>query len=335
MKRGRVGIRTVGSVAAVVSALTLAACGGSSGGDGGAASSSPAKLEVIVPNAAAYWASVICGVKEQAKTDNATVQVQNGKEYTATDQIPLLNAAMARQPDGLVIVPADSNGMVAPLTQAKADGVKIATAGIGLAPDKASGVVNSQVITNDVAGGEQAGEAMAQQIGEKGTVLVMGTVAGFASTDDRVKGIIQALKKYPGITVLPTQYNKNEANTASSLVSSTLAAHPDLAGIVANNLVGVNGSITGLRQEKAAAGKVKLVGFDADPAEVEALTAGDVQGLVVANPKQLGVEAAKNVIAAIRGGQVTADVKIENTLVTKENMEQAEVKELLAAPSCA
>lgn len=323
------GVAVLG--AALLATGTLGACSGDS--DKASAGAKDAKIEVIVPRAAAYWTSVVCGVKEVAEDEGADVQVQTGKEYTATDQIPLLNASLARNPDGLVIVPADSNGMVAPLRLAKQDGVTIATAGIGLVEDKASDAVDSSVITDDYAGGEQAAEALAAAIGEKGTVLVMGTVPGMQSTDDRIEGTLEGLKAYPDIEVLPVEFNKSEVNTAASIVSSTLAAHPDLAGIVANNLVGVNGAVTGLRQEKKN-GTVKVAGFDADPAEIEAMRAGDVHALVVADPKQLGIDAAKQVFAALAGESVEASVKIANTLVTSENLDAEEVKPLLEGATC-
>lgn len=170
MNKRHQGFRGVAALgAALLATSVVAACGNDSDGDSSGADG--AKLEVIVPRAAAYWTSVVCGVKEVAADQGAEVQVQTGKEYTATDQIPLLNASLARNPDGLVIVPADSNGMVAPLQQANADGVKIATAGIGLPEDKAADATDSSVITDDFAGGQDAGNALAKEIGEKGTVL--------------------------------------------------------------------------------------------------------------------------------------------------------------------
>lgn len=324
------------AAAAVLIMSALAACAGEE--PAGQPSDSPVaedlSLEVIVPRAAAYWASVVCGVKEVAEADGVTVQVQTGKEYTAVDQIPLLNASMARNPSGLVIVPADSTGMVAPLQQAQSDGVLIATAGIGLSPDAPEGLITSAVITDDFKGGQEAGEQLAKAVSEKGTVLVMGTVAGLASTDDRIDGALEALAQYPDIEVLPVEYNKNEVNTASSIVSSVLASHPDLAGILANNLVGVNGAVTGLQQEGKAGGAVKVVGFDADPAEIEAMKAGSVQALIVADPKLLGTEAATQLIAALRGETAEASVRIANTIVTPDNVDSPEVDALINSSVC-
>lgn len=337
MKRNPVITASGAAVAALLVAAALTSCAGGESTPGSSATpgaETPVTLEVIVPRAAAYWQSVVCGVKEVASAEDATVQVQTGKEYTATDQIPLLNASLARNPNGLVIVPADSKGMVAPLQQATSDGVLVATAGIGLPADVSDTIATAAVITDDFAGGGDAADALAAAIDEKGTVLVMGTVAGLASTDDRVNGALDAFKAYPDITVLPVEYNKNEVNTASSIISSTLAAHPDLAGVLANNLTGVNGAVTGLRQENAAGGKVKVAGFDADPAEIEALKAGDVQALVVADPKMLGTQAATQLIAALRGGTAEKHVKIPNTLVTADNIDSTDVQALLNSSTC-
>ena len=78
-----------------------------------------------------------------------------------------------------------------------------------------------------------AAATLAKLVGEKGPVLVINTKAGTSTTDARAQGFEDALKNYPGMTSLGVQYNNNEAAQAASIVTATLAAHPDLAGVFA------------------------------------------------------------------------------------------------------
>ena len=55
--------------------------------------------------------------------------------------------------------------------------------------------------------------------------------------------------------------------SAAEIVTSTLSAHPKLAGLFSTNDQGAIGVLTGLRQA-GALGKVKVVAYDAASAEV-------------------------------------------------------------------
>jgi len=61
--------------------------------------------------------------------------------------------------------------------------------------------------TPSCPGGALAADSLAQQIGGKGTVAVIDVNPGISTTDARIQGFDQEMKaKYPGITVLSTQY---------------------------------------------------------------------------------------------------------------------------------
>ncbi len=50
-------------------------------------------------------------------------------------------------------------------------------------------------------------------------------------------------------------------------------------------------------------GSKKLVGFDTSPGLMEGLRKGEIQALVVQNPKKMGHEAVKALVAKMKGGQ--------------------------------
>jgi len=87
-----------------------------------------------------------------------------------------------------------------------------------------------------------------------------------------------------------------------------------------------------LRDIGKAGGKVKLVGFDAGTQSVQDLKRGDAQGLIVQNPVRMGYLGVMTVMKHLRGETVEKRVDTGVTLVTSENIEQAEVKELINPP---
>jgi ribose transport system substrate-binding protein len=148
-----------------------------------------------------------------------------------------------------------------------------------------------------------AADAINDLLGGKGEVLVITQPPGSAAQDARTTGFEQELKKYPGIVYLGAQYQGDDPQKAAEIVTSTLSAHPKLAGIFATNDQGAIGALTGLRQA-GALGKVQVVAYDAATAEVNALKNGGLQALIAQNPKQEGEVAMESAAKLIKGDKL-------------------------------
>jgi ribose transport system substrate-binding protein len=97
------------------------------------------------------------------------------------------------------------------------------------------------------------------------------------------------------VKLLKPEYSKSIVATASSQVEALMLAHADLTGVF-----GVNGnSATGAANAVGSAGKkgkIIIAGYDAEPATVEQLKAGNIAILIVQDFKtegKLGVRAHK------------------------------------------
>jgi len=74
---------------------------------------------------------------------------------------------------------------------------------------------------------------------------------------------------------------------------------------------------------------VKMVGFDAGSQSVADLKNGDVQGLVVQNPVYMGYKGVMTLFDHLQGRKVEKRIDTGVVLVTPENADQPEIKELL------
>jgi ribose transport system substrate-binding protein len=88
-----------------------------------------------------------------------------------------------------------------------------------------------------------------------------------------------------------------------------------------------------LRQAKlvgeGATNKIKFVGFDASPPLVEALRKGEIDALVVQDPRNMGYKAVEALVKHLRGEKVEPRVDTGAVLATKENMDAPLVKRLI------
>ena len=82
-------------------------------------------------------------------------------------------------------------------------------------------------------------------------------------------------------------------------------------------------------QQEGLAGQIKFVGFDASPPLVKALTAGEIDALVVQNPHKMGYKAVETVIQHLDGKKVPTLIDTGVVVVTRENMNQPEIKALI------
>ncbi len=254
--------------------------------------------------------ALACGALDAAKVAGLHISVFAPDHFTAVSQAPVIDAVTARHPSIAIISPADSEGVTRPIHQMQRQGTKIITVDTTI---NDSSFVSSEVITDNEDGGRAAAKAMIQVLGGKGPVLVITNPPGSVAQDQRTKGFAEAIKTAPGIIYLGAQYQNDDPQKAAEIVTSTLSAHADLAGIFATNDQGAIGAVTGLRQA-GALGRVKLVAYDSAAAEVNALKNGQISVLIAQDPKREGdmsVEIARDLL----NGKPVPKIDKANTVV--------------------
>jgi len=318
---------------AVLATGLLAACGaaedsgsGSSGG-GGSDSKSIAFVQGVAGDE--FYISMRCGIEAEAKKLGATVDVQGPEKFDPTLQKPIVDSVVASKPDALLIAPTDVSAMQAPLKAAADAGIKVVLVDTTVEdPSFASSAVSS----DNVGGGKAAFDAIKQLNPDGGKVLVISTDPGVSTVDARVKGFKDATDADSAFQYLGVQYSRNEPSRAAQLVTAALQKDPDIVGVFATNLFAAEGSATGIRQ----AGKqdqVKIVGFDAGPAQVKALKEGTVQALIAQQPATIGEDGVQQAIKAIDGDSTEKDIQTGFTIITKDNVD-GDAKDAVYKSSC-
>ena len=103
------------------------------------------------------------------------------------------------------------------------------------------------------------------------------------------------------------------------------------AGIFTPNESSTAGMLLAL-EDIGKAGKVSFVGFDVSQRFIDALNSGQLHGIVVQNPFNMGYLGVKTMVDNLLGRTVEKKIDTGVMLVTKENMESPEVKTLLRPP---
>ena len=307
------------SAVAVSAAFLLAACGGGGQiGDSGSGNNAANKKLVLIPGITAepFYISMQCGFEEAAKAAGYEFDTQAPAKFDAAQQTPIVTGILASKPAAVLIAPTDDKAMAGPMKQLKDAGIKVVEVDTKL---QDTSIASSTISSNNEQGGKLAAETLNKlAAGKSGSVLVLNTKAGTSTTDARAKGFEEEIKKYPNLKYIGQQYTDNEAANATSKVTATLAANPDLIGVFATNLNTGEGAATGLRNA-GKTGTVNLVGFDASPKQVQDLQGGTVQALIAQDPATIGKQGVEQALAAIEGKETKRNIETDLVAITKDD----------------
>jgi len=82
-------------------------------------------------------------------------------------------------------------------------------------------------------------------------------------------------------------------------------------------------------QDSKLAGTVRFIGFDSSEKLVQALSAGEIDALVLQDPFKMGYLGVKTLVDHLNGKEVPRRVDTGVTLVTRQNLQQPEIQQLL------
>jgi ribose transport system substrate-binding protein len=318
-------------------AFGVAACGsddngGSSSGASTGSSSSAAKKNYKMTLIAGvkgdeFYITMNCGAQEKAKELGVTLDFQGPDKFDASLQTPVVNAVAAKKPDAVLVAPTDTKAMYAPIKQLSDAGTKVALVDTTL--EQADFAV-SQIASDNEGGGKEAAKTLGELIGGKGKVFVVNVKPGISTTDARGKGFEDGAKA-AGLTYVGQEYDDDDPAKAAAVTKAALAKNPDLKGIFATNLFSAEGAASGIR-EAGKLGKIKIVGFDAGPKQVEDLKNGIVQALIAQKPAEIGADGVQQAYNALTGKPTEKQIGTGFTSITKDNL--AENAAALYKPSC-
>lgn len=312
--------------------LTLTACGGGNAAPSGSATGSEKSYKLaFVPGLVGdeFYISMRCGAEKEAKAEGVALETQGPAKFDPSLQRPIVDSVVASKPNAILIAPTDSSAMQAPLKAASAAGIKLVLVDTTLTDPS---LAVSAIASDNKGGGAEAFKAIKALNPNGGKVLVISTDPGVSTLDQRVAGFEEAAKADSTFQYLGVQYSHNEPAQAAQLVNAALAKDPNIAGIFAGNTASAEGSATGVRQASKQS-QVKIVGFDAGPAQIKQLKEGTVQALIAQQPEQIGVDGVKQAVAALKGETVTANVQTDFKVITKDNVD-TDGKDYVYKSSC-
>jgi len=183
----------------------------------------------------------------------------------------------------------------------------------------------SYIASDNVLGGIMAGRALARAIGEEGKVYVSNVKPGISTTDQREEGFKLAMRNYPNIQVLETQFNDDDANKASAQLQAVLARNPDLKGVFGANLFSAIGAADGVKSV-GKSGEVKVVAFDAPGRIVDDIKTGLIDMAIAQHPAEISYYGVMTAYALLTGQSAPVAIGTGFTVMHSSNIDEPDIK---------
>ena len=273
-----------------------------------------------------FWQTVHAGALAAAdEFDLEIIWNAPQLEVDTSRQISIVENLIARRVDGIVLAPVEEDALVGVVERAVSEGIPVSIFDSGIKTDK----IISYVATNNYDAGVMAARRMGKILGGKGKVGVIGFMPGSASTMDREAGFNDTIaREYPLIQNLGVRFPMADRARALAEAENMMTANPDLAGLFADNESSTDGTVRAVKQRNAA-GKVKIVGFDASKELVDELKAGAIDSIVIQDPFKMGYESTKAVALYLSGEEPVREIDSGAYLVLRENVDTPEMHERL------
>jgi len=253
--------------------------------------------------------------QEVEKTGGECIIIDS--ENRIQKQIADIEDLLIQNIDLLAVCPVDEQGIIPAIEAANKAGIPVVT----LDRASAGGEIKCHVANNSYLAGYFAGEYIAALNGFRGKVLDLTGPPGMSVVRERSQGFIDAISKYPEMTVVASMPANWDTAEAMKVVEDIMTANPDLVGIWAHADAMIMGAIQALK-EIGKNEQVITVGMGAYGGGPEAVEEGLLNGTWEMFSTYLGKMAGIAVVKVLKGEPVPDRVDVPLAFLNKDNIKR-------------
>ncbi len=225
-----------------------------------------------------YWQEAKAGFMDAARGLGVKAEFTGSDTYSPQEELAAFQKAVDRHPAGIAVSPARPELFKDAIDAAVKSGIPV----ICVDSDAPESHRILFIGTDNYQAGLISGKRMGELIHGKGQVVVI-TIPGQFNLDERLRGLTEALKKYPGIKVSRTLDDKGDPRSANDQLSSLLDAKEQIDGIVCLEASGGPGVAEALHRLNLG-GKVPVVAMDKSPETLDFIADGVIAATVSQKP---------------------------------------------------
>lgn len=301
---------------AIAAALVASACSKtkSTGGDSTAAAGATKTIGVtLLTREDEFYRQLEAGLRAAAQQRGYRLVLNSGDRDLAKQQSQIENF-IVQHVDAIVVCPVDTKGIGPAIEQANAAKIPVFTADIAAE----QGQVVAHVASDNLAGGKLAADYVAQALGGKGDVGIVGE-NDVQTTLDRQRGFVDELKTFPGLHLVAQLDGAGVRDRALKAADDMLQAHPTIGAIFAINDESALGTLASAQSRKRST--LVIVGYDAAPeAQKAILDKTPLRADVAQQPRLIGQKTIDAIASYFAGQAPPARIAVPVKIVDADSL---------------
>ena len=271
-----------------------------------------------------FWTSLISGTRMAAQECNVSLEIlAPEREQDVERQRELLEKAIEKNPDAILISPSSFDALDGLLEKAKKN--KISVTFIDSYTE--NNIQDLTVATDNLEAGKILGEYARNLVNEDSKIAIVSHVKGVSTAVEREEGFMEGLGDYSK-NVVEVVYCDSLFDKATELTTELMEKYPDLEMIAGMNEYSSVGAARAV-QKYDMENKIHVVGIDSSQEAVQLMEKGVFKGIVVQKAFKMGYLGVKETVHMLQDKNYDKNVNSGCQLVTPENMYSSEIEKLI------
>lgn len=258
-----------------------------------------------------FFESIQEGAADSAERLGAELIVQDAANDADTQEAQI-RELIGQGVSAILVNPVDGDAIVTAIEAANAAGIPVLT----VDRSAAGGEVESHIASDNQAGGEMAGEYLAEVINEAGEIIELEGIPGTSATQERGAGFNAAIAEYESVSLLAQEVANFSRDEGKTVFEQLLADHEIITAVFAHNDEMILGAIDAAKEANRAE-DIVFVGFDAIDDAIIALEDGDLTATIAQQPVEMGRLSVETAVSLLNGESVESFIPVELALITR------------------
>lgn len=271
-----------------------------------------------------FWTSLISGTRMAAQECNVSLEIlAPEREQDVERQRELLEKAIEKNPDAILISPSSFDALDGLLEKAKKNKISITF----IDSYTENNIQDLTVATDNLEAGKLLGEYARNLVNEDSKIAIVSHVKGVSTAVEREEGFMEGLGDYSK-NVVEVVYCDSLFDKATELTTELMEKYPDLEMIAGMNEYSSVGAARAV-QKYDMEDKIQVVGIDSSQEAVQLMEKGVFKGIVVQKAFKMGYLGVKETVHMLQDKTYDKNVNSGCQLVTPENMYSSEIEKLI------
>lgn len=225
-----------------------------------------------------YWQEARAGFLDAAKSLGVKGELVGPTGYQPNAEMLIFRQIVEEEPAGICLSAARPEIFKADIDKAVAKGIPV----ICVDADVPNSNRVLYIGTDNFKAGKESLKQMAALLAGNHNVAVI-TIPGQRNLDDRMAGMVDALKNFPAIKLTSILDDKGDARNAFDQVSELIQKKEKIDGIICLEATGGSGAAEAVHRFNME-GKMPIVAFDNDPETLDWIDRGAITVTVTQKP---------------------------------------------------